>query len=55
MKKGKKRDVVGTVFVERLAHFSCGSCHRWWSVGDWTIVKRVTCPHCGTRQLVVQE
>ena len=36
------------VSVERLSHFSCGHCGKWWSIGDWLQDRElVACPWCG--------
>jgi rubrerythrin len=37
--------------VEKLSHFRCGVCSKWWSVGDAPISKKEWfCPWCGSRQ-----
>lgn len=37
--------------VERLAHFSCGKCNKWWSIADAPTRTRVWyCPWCGTAE-----
>lgn len=37
--------------VERLYHFRCGSCNRWWSIGDPDVTKTVWyCAWCGEKQ-----
>jgi DNA-directed RNA polymerase subunit RPC12/RpoP len=36
--------------LEKLYHFSCDECGKWFSVGDWTRAKKMTCPHCGIEQ-----
>lgn len=37
--------------VERLYHFRCGSCDRWWSIGDADVTKTVWyCAWCGEKQ-----
>ena len=34
--------------VEQLSHFRCGSCNKWWSVGDASLSKKKWwCPWCG--------
>lgn len=35
--------------IEKLVHFNCDGCNKWWSVGDAPIeTKKVwTCPWCG--------
>ena len=36
---------------ERLHHFSCGSCEKWWTIGDAPANKNEWfCPWCGTKQ-----
>jgi len=34
--------------IEQLNHFRCGTCNKWWSVGDAPLSKKVWyCPWCG--------
>ncbi|MBU6321143.1 hypothetical protein KGO04_01205 [Patescibacteria group bacterium] len=34
--------------VEKLSHFRCAHCGKWWSVGDAPLAKKVWwCPWCG--------
>jgi len=34
--------------VERLVHFSCSACKKWWSIGDAPEDKKEWfCPWCG--------
>ena len=34
--------------VEKIHHFSCGKCQKWWSVGDAPAKKKNWfCPWCG--------
>jgi DNA-directed RNA polymerase subunit RPC12/RpoP len=35
--------------VEQLFHFNCGECKKWWSIGDFHLLKQdeISCPHCG--------
>ena len=38
-----------TYSTERLFHFSCQTCHNWWSIAhtdEWK-PKSLYCPHCG--------
>jgi len=36
---------------EKLSHFSCGECRKWWSIGDAPKGKRKWfCPWCGREQ-----
>lgn len=37
--------------LERLYHFRCGSCNKWWSIGDADVTKTVWyCAWCGEKQ-----
>ena len=41
--------VPGTRSIERLSHFRCGHCNKWFSVGDApTDRTEWFCPWCGT-------
>jgi hypothetical protein len=40
----------GTKSVEQLSHFRCGSCNKWWSIGDAPERTFWHCPWCGTFQ-----
>lgn len=33
--------------IERLAHYLCGACKRWWSIGDGPEAGPLRCPWCG--------
>jgi len=37
--------------VERLYHFKCSDCKKWWSIGDYHLSRndddRLKCPYCG--------
>ncbi len=34
--------------IEKINHFSCGKCKKWWSVGDAPSKKKKWfCPWCG--------
>ncbi len=35
--------------VERLVHFQCEVCDRWWSIGDAPERDHWFCPWCGAR------
>ncbi|MCR4274826.1 MAG: hypothetical protein NUW02_02135 [Candidatus Campbellbacteria bacterium] len=49
----KKTQQQGLRSVERLSHFRCGVCNKWWSVGDApTTKKEWHCPWCGTKQVM---
>ena len=42
--------------IEKLYHFTCGVCKKWWSIADFQEVEgfesihKITCPHCGYAQ-----
>lgn len=38
-----------TYCIEKLYHFRCNSCDKWWTIGDFEMKKQqiLTCPHCG--------
>jgi len=40
------------VSIEKLHHFRCGVCDKWWSIGDFnkTKVKELFCPWCGVKR-----
>lgn len=39
-----------TRFVERLNHFVCVACKKWWTIGDAPVAKKEWfCPWCGKR------
>lgn len=40
----------GTKSIEKLAHFRCVSCSKWWSVGDAPQRDEWFCPWCGLKQ-----
>ncbi len=44
------------VFQEKLYHFSCSKCSKWWSVADLKprVGSVVFCPHCGSKNKVEQ-
>lgn len=40
--------------IERLVHFQCDECHKWWSVGDPEEGKEEWwCPWCGYRSVTL--
>lgn len=39
--------------IEKLYHFNCSQCAKWWSIGDWSVQKELTCPHCGFKDEVL--
>jgi len=38
--------------LERLFHFRCGSCQKWWSIGDAPKREYWYCPWCGEKLTV---
>ena len=47
MEKKIKSIVKSTKSIEKLAHFRCGHCQKWWSIGDAPKRKKWWCPWCG--------
>jgi hypothetical protein len=42
---------MGKKSYEKLTHFSCGVCKKWWSVAEAPCVKdKWFCPWCGSEQ-----
>jgi predicted RNA-binding Zn-ribbon protein involved in translation (DUF1610 family) len=42
---------IGKKLEEKLSHFVCGSCRKWWTIGDAAIRKtKWFCPWCGKVQ-----
>lgn len=40
--------------VEKLYHFRCNECEKWWSIGDFCKGKNtLICPYCGKKQKLV--
>jgi rRNA maturation endonuclease Nob1 len=37
------------ISIEKLFHFNCPDCQKWWAIGDWTPTEFMFCPHCGKR------
>jgi len=35
-----------TYSIEKLYHFNCDRCSKWWTIGDWT-KQPIICPWCG--------
>lgn len=44
-----------TYTVEKLFHFLCGYCGKWFSIGDWQGDEVLACPHCRKVSSVVEE
>ena len=59
---GKKRATFGTIgyskvkqSVERLVHFQCGDCDKWWTIGDAPERSLWYCPWCGEPNSTVKK
>jgi len=36
--------------IEKISHFNCALCKKWWSIGDAPLAKKNWfCPWCGTK------
>jgi hypothetical protein len=50
MKKLPKVAEKSSVSIEKLSHFRCGHCNKWWSIADApTKKKEWWCPWCGKK------
>lgn len=44
----KNKPKKNKIYIEKLAHFSCVKCKKWWTVGDAPVSKKKWfCPWCG--------
>jgi hypothetical protein len=52
--------IEGSLSIEHLHHFRCGSCDKWWSIGDPSIAlpgaqtatkREWFCPWCGVKNV----
>lgn len=41
-----------TCSIEKLYHFICSECNKWFTIGDWAIKNSLICPHCGVESTV---
>ena len=41
--------------IEKIYHFRCYECDRWWSIADWSYVENIVCPHCGRVAIVADK
>jgi ribosomal protein L44E len=41
---------TGKKSTEKLVHFQCGECKKWWSIGDAPKKIQWFCPWCGKEQ-----
>lgn len=41
-------------YLERLYHYRCDHCQKWWTVGDIApqINQEMHCPHCGKKNVI---
>jgi len=49
-----KKEIKGKINVEKLSHFQCSNCNKWWSVGDAPRRNKWFCPWCGKEQSFVK-
>jgi hypothetical protein len=46
--------IIGKRSIEKINHFQCGKCKKWWTIGDASEKrKKWFCPWCGVEQEVV--
>gem|GEM_PF-3318388 len=46
------RKILGTRSIEHLSHFRCGSCNKWWGIGDAPEKRKEWyCPWCGKKNI----
>ena len=44
------------ISVERLVHFQCSDCTKWWTIGDAPKTKKEWyCPWCGVKNKVIND
>ena len=36
--------------VEKLFHFNCSDCKKWWTIGDFDI-QEIHCPYCSKKSM----
>jgi len=45
--------ITGKKSIEKISHFQCGKCKKWWTIGDALEKKKKWfCPWCGLEQKV---
>jgi len=48
-----KTKYQGKSSLEKLYHFQCAKCKKWWSIGDADKTKKSWfCPWCGIKQKI---
>ncbi len=47
--------VIGSKSMEKLVHFQCGSCKKWWTIADAPTREEWYCPWCATKQSFVDK
>ena len=55
MHRESVNNIIGTKSIERLAHFRCSECSKWWSVGDAPQRDEWYCPWCGFKQTFIDK
>lgn len=43
------------VSTEKLIHFQCGLCKKWWTIADALLPSQYYCPWCGEYQMCKEE
>lgn len=38
--------------IEKLTHFKCDACEKWWTIGDAPMDRSYYCPWCGVSQVI---
>ena len=46
---------MGTKSTEKLVHFRCRSCAKWWTIADAPARDEWHCPWCGNKQSFVDK
>jgi len=41
--------------IEKLYHFRCYECDKWWSIADWEFSEKIVCPHCGRVAVAIEK
>lgn len=50
-KTDNQKEIIGSSSLETLTHFQCGTCTKWWAIGDVLPNKHDWyCPWCGQQQ-----
>ena len=41
--------------IEKLHHFQCQECDKWFSIGDFKKRESLTCPYCDKKQIIYKD